>query len=249
MAKRQKWITLIVSLLMLVIGFIAGLSVKFAIKNSADAVGTQEVMSAEVTGDDLLVENTEQGNREILIRIDDGMVEWFDGSKWCQAASVEELQQQDKFYLAKEALEEFEQNYIEEKTEEQQETLTILEEEEIPLLVGEKEKPKEKPKKETPKTNTSSEQTTDTPVPTETPQPPADAGSSGGSTGGGNSSGGSTGGSTPEGGTPDSGSDSSTPDSSTPDSGTDSTPDSGSGDTAPTAPPAEDNSGDGENLD
>lgn len=52
---------------------------------------------------------------EIRVRVNDGMVQWFDGMKWNEVSSVEALQQEDRFYLAKAALEEFEQQYREQK--------------------------------------------------------------------------------------------------------------------------------------
>lgn len=70
------------------------------------------VKNGEVEGDTFISADL------VDVRINNGMVEWFDGSTWNKVALVEQLQASDKFKVAKEQLAEFESNYVAESSQE-----------------------------------------------------------------------------------------------------------------------------------
>lgn len=82
----------------------------------------------------------------IQVRIDDGEVQWYDGTLWHSVASVEELSGEDRFYLALEPFLTFSEELRQEKEGEQtvswQEGTFMAEDSGI--FVGKKETPKPK---------------------------------------------------------------------------------------------------------
>ena len=147
---------------------------------------------------------------ELKVRIDDGEVQWFDGMIWHTVSSVEEMQKEDKFYLAQEAFRLFEEQMRQQGAE------SDMEESEInqagTLSVGQKKEPKpaEKPKPTKPVvTEPVIDPSLQLPIPGSIPTPapdnigqpssPDSGGNSGGNSGGG-SSGGGDGGSSGSGG-------------------------------------------------
>lgn len=126
----------------------------------------------------------------LRFRVDDGNVQWFDGIRWNTVAAVEELASQDKFALAKTALEEFEIQYEAQQEAGQQGMEPVpFGREENKVLTGMKENPKTVMPKPTPVPE----------VKTETPAPVQDqdgnnSGNNSGSNNSGNDSGGNSGG-------------------------------------------------------
>lgn len=72
----------------------------------------------------------------IRVRVEDGQVQWYDGRLWNHVASVEELEQQDRFSLAGEAFEAFEEEMRQERAAGRQE---IISQDGDAVLVGQKE--------------------------------------------------------------------------------------------------------------
>lgn len=109
----------------------------------------------------------------IQVRIDDGQVQWYDGTLWHNVASVEELAEEDKFYLAQDPFLAFSQELQQENAEgsvESWQTGTFMAEENG-LLVGQKETPKPAAKPKAPSQPSPEE----TPAPQEpVDTPPAD---------------------------------------------------------------------------
>lgn len=120
--------------------------------------------------------------QNIQIRVNDGEVEWFDGTQWHDVASVEALEKEDKFAAAMEEYELFAQQMNEEKEEQLQEQGMLVQQGGLQLSVGQKEAPKPVATP-TPKPSTAAGQTpaaVSTPKPTEAPAaavtPPAQTG-------------------------------------------------------------------------
>lgn len=133
---------------------------------------------------------------ELKVRIDDGEVQWFDGTMWHAVASMEEMAKEDKFYTAQERFLEFEEQLKQQWEERRAEQESPKERGET-LLVGQKEVPKpvEKPRQTKPAETAPAEETVSAPV------APSEGGSNpGGNGGGSNPGGGNDGGSNPSGG-------------------------------------------------
>lgn len=134
---------------------------------------------ADGQGQDTLAgESAQSGGvalEEIRVRIDDGEVQWFDGTLWHTVAAAEELAAQDRFYQAEEAFLAFTEQLRQEKAEEQaqarQEQESLLQEES--LSVGQKPTPKPSPKPQ--KKPEQPESVPDVQEPVETPPPSAPA--------------------------------------------------------------------------
>lgn len=147
---------------------------------------------------------------ELTVRIDDGDVQWFDGTMWHTVASMEELAKEDKFYVAQEDFLEFEEQ-LKQQWENRRAEQESSEEWGETLLVGQKVEPKptEKPK---PTVTAPGPVTVPGPVPGPAAAPESNdsnsggdnSGGGGGNTGGGGNSGGgdsgNSGGSNPGGG-------------------------------------------------
>jgi len=136
----------------------------------------------------------------LKIRIDDGEVQWYDGVMWHTVATVEEMEKEDKFYVAQEAFQEFEEQLKQQQETEKAMQQSTGEQEQI-LLVGQKKDPKpaEKPKptKPTVTAPVSDPAVIPMPIPDPTPQPVGGGDNGGGNSGGGdsgNSGGGNSGG-------------------------------------------------------
>ena len=162
-----------------------------------------EVQHAEILSEDLAAAGY-LSVEELKVRIDDGEVQWFDGMIWHTVSSVEEMQKEDKFYLAQEAFRLFEEQMRQQGAE------SDMEESEInqagTLSVGQKKEPKpaEKPKPTKPVvTEPVIDPSLQLPIPAPDnigqPSSPDSGGNSGGNFGGG-SSGGGDGGSSGSGG-------------------------------------------------
>lgn len=74
-------------------------------------IGYDKICEEPHVEDEIVVADATSETYEVDVRINDGYVEWFDGSKWNREESVEELQAQDPYYLAQTALTEFEESY------------------------------------------------------------------------------------------------------------------------------------------
>lgn len=253
--------TLLISGTTLVVGFLLGLLVSRLMMGRRIVQPETPLLSATSSGVGTLSTNqstnTGNANAEIMlsgtdvvetsriqVRVNDGVVQWFDGTYWNDVAPTEELQAQDKFHLAETKLAAFEEQYI-------AEMVTIANNQ----AEGDAESVAEgngatninvgKIKKDPPKTTTTQPAQSEIPATSDN-----DSGST--NNAGGNSSGATTtptapgtGSTTPS--TPNTGT--TTP--STPDTGTTtpSTPDTGT--TAPSTPtetPSDSNTGDGENM-
>ncbi|MCM1024982.1 MAG: hypothetical protein NC432_00980 [Roseburia sp.] len=84
----------------------------------------------------------------VQVRVDDGLIQWYDGTIWHTVATVEELSQEDKFNQALEAFQIFSQELQQEKAEtpsQSQQTGTFWDKD-GGLSVGKKETPKATPK-------------------------------------------------------------------------------------------------------
>lgn len=77
----------------------------------------------------------------IQVRIEDGQVQWYDGRLWHEAASVKEMEREDKFYMAGESFQAFDEQLRQEKVAKRQEE-AIGAEALQELSVGAKETPK-----------------------------------------------------------------------------------------------------------
>lgn len=250
MDKNKKII--LVGTLTLVVGFILGLFVSHMMMRRELATLEGELLAATSAqnGSSMttIAATTTDGSMttaaaanlievsQIKVRINDGAVQWFDGTYWNEVAPVEELQQQDKFYLAKESLAAFEQQYTEaamaatesiDATDGANATTEYAD-----LNVG-------KIKNDSPKT---------TSQPTQTDAPATDVSTGGGSTNTGGSSDGSTSGSSSGSitTTPAPNTGTTTPTTPTTPTETPSTP--AETPSTPTETPSDSNTGDGENM-
>lgn len=131
----------------------------------------QELSARELSAQGYLSVETLQ------VRIDDGEVQWYDGMMWHTVAAVEDMEKEDKFYIAQERLQEFEEQLKQElqSWENQQEG---IEPQEDILKVGQKQetKPTEKPK---PAVREPVSTTATDPVPEPTPAPESGGNSAG----------------------------------------------------------------------
>ncbi|MCM1120321.1 MAG: hypothetical protein NC543_13285 [bacterium] len=173
----------------------------------------QELSARELSAQGYLSAETLQ------VRIDDGEVQWYDGTIWHTVAAVEDMEKEDKFYAAQERLQEFEEQ-LKQELESRENQQEGLEPQEDILKVGQKQetKPAEKPKPAV-REPVSTPATNPVPEPTPTPEGGGNSAGDGGSSGGGNSAGdggnsgsdnptgdgGSSGGGNPAGGGGDSG--------------------------------------------
>lgn len=141
----------------------------------------------------------------LKVRIDDGEIQWYDGTVWHTAATVEKMEKEDKFYVAEEDFQNFEEQMKQQLEDCRAEQESVGEQGET-LLVGQKAEPKptEKPKSDKPAVTTSVTVPVFVPEPTAPPENNVggnpgggDSGNSGntggGNTGGGNTSGGDSG--------------------------------------------------------
>lgn len=168
MAKKQIAITTLVG----VTAFVAGFLLR-TVWNDSPVENTQTGNGAEQTyqsgntssssqgqilsqetaspsGETAEKENTISAD-SIQVRIDDGEVQWYDGTVWHTVATVEELSREDKFYLALESFRAFSQELQQEKAENPPQfgsDDTFMNGED--LAVGKKETPKPTPKPATP---------------------------------------------------------------------------------------------------
>lgn len=172
----------------------------FQLRPVLDPWEQQEV--AAVPGDESVeVQQTEQSAaelaaqgylplEELTVRIDDGDVQWFDGTMWHTVASMEELAKEDKFYVAQEGFLEFEEQMKQQREERRAEQESPEERGET-LLVGQKEEPKptEKPKPTKPTVTDSVPVAEPGPVPGSAAAPESNGGNSGGGNSGGSGGG------------------------------------------------------------
>lgn len=118
----------------------------------------QQEVAAVLEDESVEVQQTEQAAaelaaqgylplEELTVRIDDGDVQWFDGTMWHTVASMEELAKEDKFCMAQEDFLEFEEQ-LKQQWENRRAEQESSEEWGETLLVGQKVEPKptEKPK-------------------------------------------------------------------------------------------------------
>lgn len=150
---------------------------------AAEALAQQEAQAAqEEAAEEYLTADVVQ------VRIQDGQVQWYDGRLWHEAASVEELERSDRFYLAEAAFREFDEQLRQEKAALRRQEAAGAAEKEA-LSVGRKETPKPPAR---PQTSVTPEAQTEAPVPApEVSAPEAGTGGTdGGGSGGGNPGGG-----------------------------------------------------------
>lgn len=170
MDKKQIVLTVVVGASMFAAGFLARTAWDHAAVSSAGG-GTQgeyltqggqidvQGQTLAQTPQDAQGQGTSAGNaakdqgvlpENIKVRVDDGEVQWFDGTLWHTVAAVEELVAEDRFSKAEEAFlafaEQLRQEQAEKQAQEQaqQEQDTLLKEE--GPAVGEKPTPKPDPK-------------------------------------------------------------------------------------------------------
>lgn len=136
---------------------------------------------------------------ELTVRIDDGDVQWFDGTMWHTVASMEELAKEDKFYVAQEDYLKFEEQ-LKQQWEDRRAEQESPEEQGETLMVGQKETPKpvEKPRPTKPAETASAETGSASVAPSEGGDNGGGSNPSGGNPGGGDS--GNSGGGNPGGG-------------------------------------------------
>lgn len=143
MGKKQIFVTAVIALTTFAVGFGAGAVVMSGEGRQAPADSGQIVVRQEqdMTQEELLA----QGylSADILkVRIHDGDVEWYDGTLWHVAASVEELQKEDTFYMAQAEFEKFMEQLKQEKEGQQTGNLQGESGEgDSQVLVGEKDAP------------------------------------------------------------------------------------------------------------
>ncbi|MCM1231881.1 MAG: hypothetical protein NC489_17315 [Ruminococcus flavefaciens] len=109
-----------------------------------------QILSQETNDSD--AESAEAANTvsidNIQVRVDDGLIQWYDGNVWHTVAAVEELSQEDKFYQALETFQIFSRELQQEKAEtsSQIQQSGAFWDEDSGLSVGKKETPKPTPK-------------------------------------------------------------------------------------------------------
>ena len=195
----MKKIYLLATVLFGAVTFGAGLPEKAPVwpMTRQQAADQQDVAAATQLREMSVRELAEQGYVSVdmlKIRIDDGEVQWYDGVMWHTAATVEEMEKEDKFYVAQEAFLEFEEQLIQQRETERVGQESAGGQEQI-LLVGRKkeEKPAEKPKPTQPTVTTPVPDPVVIPMPIPEPTPQPAGGGDGGNGGGGNSGGGDSG--------------------------------------------------------
>ena len=190
MDKKQIVLTVAVGVSMFAAGFLVRAAWDHAAVISSGG-GTQDeylTQGGQIDGQGQTLVQTPQGGQEqgvltgdgketglvpeeIKVRIDDGEVQWFDGTLWHTVAAVEDLVAEDRFCKAEEAFLAFTEQLIQEKVQEQaqvsQEQDTLLQEE--GPEVGQKPTPKPTPKP--PKKPEQQEPAPDAEEPVETPPP------------------------------------------------------------------------------
>lgn len=179
MNKKQIIITAVTGVLMFIAGFLTRMvfgNMKEAQMADTLAVGVKEgqitMSRQEMASEGYISTDT------LKVRINDGDVQWYDGTLWHTAASVEELEKEDIFVIAQADFEEFMEQLKQEKLEAegQQEGSgeNGMGSEDSQLLIGVKETPKPTTK---PQTQPSVQQPAQTAV-TQTPvsQPGDDSG-------------------------------------------------------------------------
>ncbi len=97
---------------------------------------SETVVQSEVMTPERLAAEGYLTAEAIRVRVEDGQVQWYDGRLWNHVASVEELEQQDRFSLSGEAFEAFEEEMRQERAAGRQK---IISQDEDAVLVGQKE--------------------------------------------------------------------------------------------------------------
>lgn len=95
--NKKYWIILIA---VAVVSFVLGFMVKFIITGPE----IKEVQENEI----VVIENE---STDVAVRIREGYVEWYDGTAWNRAQSVDALQAEDIYNLAQDDLKAFEESY------------------------------------------------------------------------------------------------------------------------------------------
>lgn len=85
--------------------------------SSSPSPGQLLSQEADVSSDETCQKENTIPADSIQVRIDDGQVQWYDGTVWHTVAAVEELAGKDKFYLALESFEAFSQELRQEKAD------------------------------------------------------------------------------------------------------------------------------------
>lgn len=102
----------------------------------------EDAVSDTVTVRDGYLAAGEEGIPAVRVRMNDGDVEWYDGTRWNFVATAEELEKADPFSMTSDAWEALEERLAETAREERQTALASLSREEARLLIGEKERSK-----------------------------------------------------------------------------------------------------------
>lgn len=189
MDKRQCAVTVIVGIAMFGAGFLARMVWDRQEKEQNDlAIAALEQELAEAKQErEITPQILEQGGylpaEALRVRVDDGRVQWYDGQIWHDVAAVEELEKEDRFYLAGENFAAFDEQLRQESVAKRQEEAVALSENED-IVVGQKEVPKPTAR---PKPAVTPQQPATTPEPEPEPEvaPPASSGGGGGGGGGG----------------------------------------------------------------
>lgn len=163
---KGKYVVLMI--LSVAVSFAAGIGVHIGYVEYCEASQIEEQL-AEVEQMEPVVEE------QIRIRVNNGYVEWSDGTVWNRGEAVEVLRERDPYYIAEQAFKAFEENYRTELDSENQTTIEAELAEKHEIHVG----VEKKTTTSTGTTNTggsSSTVTSDTTVwePTDTYIPPAE---------------------------------------------------------------------------
>lgn len=168
MGKKQILATLLVSITTFSAGFLLrpvwDAPAKDSIESERDTgQNYQDTNNSSPSQEQILSQNTVASSGEatqkenaipadnIQVRIDDELVQWYDGTIWHTVASIKELVDKDKFYLALKPYQAFLQELQQEKVENLPQSgsdSTFMGGENLPL--GKKETPKPTPKPATP---------------------------------------------------------------------------------------------------
>ena len=149
MDKKHFAATVLTGAVMFAAGFLVRMTLEGpAQTETPQAEGDLETVeqSREVVLEELMAQGYIDAGK-LQVRIDDGQVQWYDGEIWHDTASVEELEKEDRFYLAEENFKAFQEELSQEREAERAQE-SVIPPEETTLLVGQKETPKpaQKPK-------------------------------------------------------------------------------------------------------
>jgi uncharacterized membrane protein YgcG len=125
MKYRQIIITAVIGIMTFTLGTVTGFAIRTA--QRTDEQNTM-LLSSGAENTDNALQLAEAMQTEVLVRINDGNVEWYDGTRWNTASSVEELEMNDKYAATDAARVELEEQIKSEKLAESLQTQSGAEE-------------------------------------------------------------------------------------------------------------------------